>query len=227
MVWSQVMALYKLSLSLWGNKPHQGLKAVLFKGSSMADYWRQMALKGSEFRFRKRTITALFWVMRHGHSGNLCLCLEGISVALASVCMWERQRDCVVRGEEGRHVAVPQQHDLWRQRFCEVQQFRPAVLECASARQDLKHFLQLISSFFPPDLSMWMWIIKKNNYSNNGTHRDPKIKLNFNPTLKLNTNSLKGVFIVNFLTWVALRTFYFLIKMKSRFLPGHVDYKIH
>lgn len=46
MVLSQVMALYKLSLSLWGNKPQQGLKAVLFKGSSVADYWRQMALRG-------------------------------------------------------------------------------------------------------------------------------------------------------------------------------------
>lgn len=69
--------------------------------------------EGSEVKFRKCTITALFWVTRHGHSGILCLCLQGISVASALMCIWESKGDCVVRGEG---VGTwPQLHDLWMQ----------------------------------------------------------------------------------------------------------------
>ena len=50
---------------------------VGFKGSSVADYWKQMTRRGSEVKFRKYTITALFRVTRHGLLGILCLCLQG------------------------------------------------------------------------------------------------------------------------------------------------------
>lgn len=209
-VLSQVTALYKLSLSLWGNKPHRGLKAVLFKGSSVADYWRQMALRGQSLGLGNTQSQPCsgWW---DTDTQGIYFALRGFQwLQLQCVCVCER--DFMVRGGGGRHVAVPQQHGLWRQRFCEVQQFRPAGLECASARQTawwhLKHFLQPIPPFFLTwARCMWTW--KKNNQGN------PKINVNFNPILKLNTNSLKCVeYNLDFL-------------IKSRFLPGHVDYKRH
>lgn len=103
--------------------------------------------EGSEVKFRKYTITALFWVTRHGHSGILCLCLQGISVASALVCIWESKGDCVVRGEG---VGTwPQLHGLW---FVDAEfKFSSPDLQILSVTQplrQLKHFLQLISPNF-------------------------------------------------------------------------------
>lgn len=116
--------------------------------------------EGSGVKFRKCTITALFWVTRHGHSGIWCLCLQGMAVAPASACIWDGWSVWwEVRGRARGHSYM----------ICggrvQVQQPRPAGLEGASAAQIvLKHFLRPISTHFFPHLravhvnSKWKWL---------------------------------------------------------------------
>lgn len=129
--------------SLWQNERRQSLKLGYLK-KKPGRLLETDGCEGSEVKFRKYTITTLFWVTRHGHSGILCLCLQGISVASALVCIWESKGDCVVRGEGW---ARGHSYMICGCRV-QVQQPRPAGLECSSAAQTAEtlsaaHFTQL------------------------------------------------------------------------------------
>lgn len=158
--------------SLSRNEPRQGLRAGLFKGCSVADYWRQMAVRGQRLSLGntqsqpcsgwRDTDTLRFYVFA----------FEGFSVTLALVCMWERRGDCVAGGEGGR--ARGWATATW---FVEAEfKFSSPDLQVWSVPQPVRQpgqtWTVLHGSFHPAHSHLGMSIINKNNYSDYGRHVD-------------------------------------------------------
>lgn len=150
------------SLREWATS--EGLRGGLFKGSSVADYWRQMAARGQRLSLGntqsqpcsgwRDTDTLGFYVFAFGEFQSLQL-----------RCLFEQDRETVWWEVRGAGTWPCHSNMICGCRV-QVQQLRPAGLECASDAQTARS-----------DLKCFLWLISQNFFSSE--HRELQIKIQY------------------------------------------------